>query len=74
MSNILVLVNVQVPIGKQLHSELVRTTILKDFVEFEGISKCVHVWFGSFYFITHMRYRFGNVTNGSTLIRNEFCE
>jgi len=23
----------------QLHSELVRTTILKDFVDFEGISK-----------------------------------
>lgn len=26
----------------QLHSELVRTTILKDFVEFYGISKYVH--------------------------------
>ena len=38
--------NVQVPTGKQLHSELVRTTILKDFAEFEGISKCVYVWFG----------------------------
>jgi hypothetical protein len=25
----------------QLHSDLVKTTILKDFVEFEGISKCV---------------------------------
>ena len=25
----------------ELHSELVRTTILKDFVDFEGISKCV---------------------------------
>ena len=58
--------------GKQLHSELVRTTILKDFAEFEGISKCVfHVWFGS---VTSflMRYRFGNVTNGSALIRNNF--
>jgi hypothetical protein len=29
------------PRGKKLHSELVRTTILKDFAEFEGISKCV---------------------------------
>lgn len=48
MSNIPVLVNVQVPTGKQLHSELVRTTILKDFAEFEGISKCVYVWFDSF--------------------------
>jgi hypothetical protein len=42
-----VLVNVQVPTGKQLHSELVRTTILKDFAEFEGISKYVYVWFGA---------------------------
>jgi hypothetical protein len=25
----------------QLHSELVRTTILKDFVDFEGVSKYV---------------------------------
>jgi starch phosphorylase len=25
----------------QLHSDLVKTTILKDFVEFEGVSKCV---------------------------------
>jgi len=25
----------------ELHSELVRTTILKDCVDFEGISKCV---------------------------------
>jgi hypothetical protein len=25
----------------QLHSDLLRTTIMKDFVEFEGISKCV---------------------------------
>jgi len=25
----------------ELHSELVRTTILKDFVEFEGVSKYV---------------------------------
>ena len=48
MSNIPVLVNVQVPTGIQLHSELVRTTILKDFAEFEGISKCVCVSFGSF--------------------------
>ena len=46
--NIPVFVNVQVLTGKQLHSELVRTTILKDLAEFEGISKCVfHVWFGS---------------------------
>ena len=26
------------------------------------------------YFISHLRYRFGNVTNGSMLIRNESCE
>ena len=43
--NLPVLVKVQVLTGKQLHSELVRTTILKDFAEFEGISKCVYVWF-----------------------------
>ena len=69
--NIHVLVNVQVLTGKQLHSELVRTTILKDFAEFEWINKCVHVWFG---FLTSflMRYRFGNVTNGRALIRNNF--
>lgn len=70
--NIPVLVNVQVFTGKQLHSELVRTTILKDFAEFEGISKCVHVWFGSLTSFL-MRYRFGNVTNGSALIPNDFC-
>ena len=41
--NILIPVSVQSPTEKQLHSELVRTTILKDFAEFEGIGKCVYV-------------------------------
>ena len=64
--NIPVLVNVQVLTGKQfkLHSELVRTTILKDFGDFEGVTKCVHVWFSSLTSFL-MRYRFGNVTSAS---------
>ena len=30
----------------QLHSELVRQTIMKDFVDFYGVSKCVCFWLG----------------------------
>jgi hypothetical protein len=49
----------------QLHSDLVRTTILKDFVEFYGISKYVHLTAKVAHTDCGLRRRFGNVTNGS---------
>ena len=51
----------------ELHSELVRTTILKDFVEFYGISKWVML-LSVAPLLLNIRssfVRFSNVTNGS---------
>ena len=45
----------------QLHSELVRTTILKDFVDFEGISKRV--------FLPYRLQRYSSSMLGSGMLR-----
>ncbi|QRW23132.1 starch phosphorylase [Rhizoctonia solani] len=56
MANLAVIGSRKVNGVAELHSELVRTTILKDFVDYYGADKA------SFYFL----FYFGNVTNGIT--------
>jgi hypothetical protein len=51
---------------EQLHSELLRTTIMKDFVDYEGISKYARLVSNrKEYAELGILCRFGNVTNGS---------